>query len=59
MTPEQIRALYATYSPVSRLEPGPRDALLDAVTEIAARDFGGRVELHLVTAMYTARLGPA
>jgi SAM-dependent methyltransferase len=55
MTADQIRGLYGTFSPVSRLESGARNALLDAVAEIAARDFGGQVELHLVTAMYLAR----
>jgi SAM-dependent methyltransferase len=55
MTAEQIRALYATFSPIRRLDRAARDRLLDTVAGVAARDFGGRVELHLLTALYTAR----
>jgi hypothetical protein len=50
-----IEALYATYSPVRRLEPGPRRELLAAIAGIAEREFDGRVEIHVLTPMYTAR----
>ena len=50
-----IRGLYSTYSPISALEPDRREALLDAVHEIAETEFGGRVTLPLVTSLDTAR----
>jgi SAM-dependent methyltransferase len=59
MTAAETRALYATYSPVNRLDPGPREALLDAVAEVATRELDDRVELHVITAFYSARTKPA
>jgi SAM-dependent methyltransferase len=53
-----IRALYASFSPVLRLEPASRAAVLDAVGRIADDRFGGRVELGLETSLYTARRPP-
>jgi SAM-dependent methyltransferase len=50
-----IRNLYSTFSPLSALEPGRREQLLDAVERIAADEFGDRVERPLVTSLYTAR----
>jgi len=55
LDPAGVRALYATYSPVARLEPPARARLLDAVAEVAEREFGGRVERNMVTIAYTAR----
>jgi hypothetical protein len=55
LDPPAVRALYATYSPVARLQPDARARLLDAVAEVAARTFGGRVERNMVTIAYTAR----
>jgi SAM-dependent methyltransferase len=54
----RIRTLYATFSPILRLESATRAAILDAVAEVADRQFGGRVELPLLTSLYTARRPP-
>jgi SAM-dependent methyltransferase len=50
-----IRALFATFSPVARLEVERREALLDEIARVATDDFGGRVEKPIVTSLYTAR----
>lgn len=50
-----IRGLYSTFSPLSALEPERREELLDSVARVAETRFGGRVELPLVTSLYTAR----
>ncbi len=50
-----IRALYGTFSPIARLDDTRKNEILDAVAEIAERDFGGRVDRTLVTSLYTAR----
>jgi SAM-dependent methyltransferase len=50
-----IRALYGTFSPISRLDESRRTAILDGVERIAEQDFGGRVERRLLTVLYTAR----
>jgi SAM-dependent methyltransferase len=52
---EGIRGLYSTFSPLSALAPDRREVLLDSVARTAATRFGGRVELPLVTSLYTAR----
>lgn len=51
----QVRALYATYSQFSVLDDAERNRILDGLFEIAARQFRGRVERNMVTAIYTAR----
>ena len=58
LDPGGVRALYATYSPVARLEPAARARLLDGVADVAERQFGGRVERNMVTIAYTARVPP-
>lgn len=55
LDPAQVRALYATYSQFTVLDDGERERLLDGLADIAARDFGGRVERNMITAIYTAR----
>jgi hypothetical protein len=40
---------------VRRLPPDEAQRLLDAITTIAAQEFGGVVERPFVTAIYTAR----
>lgn len=50
-----IRALFASFSPIIRLDDATRAALLDTVQAVAERDFGGSVELPVVTSLYTAR----
>lgn len=51
----QMRALYATYSQFSVLAPDARERLLDGLAEIAEREFGGRVERNMCTALYIAQ----
>ncbi len=50
-----IRALYATFSPIARLEDQRREAILDSVGRVAQLEFGGRVRRPLLTTLYTAR----
>jgi SAM-dependent methyltransferase len=50
-----IRALFATFSPIARLDAPERDAILDEVARVAADEFGGRVEKPVLTSLYTAR----
>lgn len=52
-----IRGLYSTFSPIRSLDSQRREALLDEVARVAEREFGGRVERTLTTALYTARKG--
>jgi SAM-dependent methyltransferase len=51
----RLRALYSTFSPIRRLAKERREAILDEIALIAARDFGGHVSRRLLTSMYTAR----
>jgi hypothetical protein len=51
----RLRALYATYSPIQALPPDKRARLLEGVTAIADRDFGGKVERQFSTVLYMAR----
>jgi SAM-dependent methyltransferase len=55
LDPAQVRALYATYSQFSVLEEAERNRLLDGLFEIAAQEFGGRVERNMSTPIYTCR----
>jgi SAM-dependent methyltransferase len=55
LDPAQVQALYATYSHIAILPEDERRRVLDGLMEIAARDFGGRVERNMITALYTAR----
>lgn len=55
LDPPGVRALYATYSPVTRLDPNARARLLDAIAEVAERQFAGHVDRNIVTIAYTAR----
>jgi SAM-dependent methyltransferase len=50
-----IRALFATFSPIARLEETQRNTILDEVARIAEDDFGGNVVKPAVTSLYTAR----
>jgi SAM-dependent methyltransferase len=51
----QTRALYATYSQFSVLDAAERERILDSLAGIAEREFAGRVERNMCTALYTAR----
>jgi SAM-dependent methyltransferase len=50
-----IRALYASFSPIARLDDDRRTRILDAVAAVAEQEFGGRVTRTLVTSLYTAQ----
>lgn len=49
------RHLYASFSPIRRLDPARREPLLDEVQRIAEQDFGGRVERTVTTSIFVAR----
>jgi SAM-dependent methyltransferase len=51
----RIRDLYSTFSPIARLPEAEREALLDAVADVAATHFGGVVDRPILTPLYTAR----
>jgi SAM-dependent methyltransferase len=51
----RIRDLYSTFSPIARLPDAERETLLDAVADVAEREFGGVVERPILTPLYTAR----
>lgn len=55
---QQVGALYATFSSISRLPMDHRRAILDQLMVIAERDFGGRVARNMVTPTYVARRKP-
>jgi hypothetical protein len=55
LDPVQVRALYATFSQFAPLDDMERNRILDALAEIAATKFNGRVERNMVTALYAAR----
>lgn len=50
-----IRALFATFSPIARLDEPRRGAILDEVEPIALEEFEGRVVKPILTSLYTAR----
>jgi SAM-dependent methyltransferase len=50
-----IRALYASFSPIIRLDDIERERILDRLEAVAEHDFGGRVERGLRTSLYVAR----
>lgn len=52
---EQIRALYSTFSAVTRLDPVAREQMIEAVQQVAQREFDDHVELSMLTSVYTAR----
>jgi SAM-dependent methyltransferase len=49
-----VRALYGTYSEINARTADERERVLDALVEIAERQFGGRVERNMLTALHTA-----
>jgi SAM-dependent methyltransferase len=55
LSTDEVVALYATFSPVSRLAPAARERFLDALRQIADTHFSGRVERPMLTPIYTAR----
>ncbi len=55
LSPDEVRALYASFSNVMVREESERRRVLDGLVDIATREFGGRVERNMVSAIYTAR----
>ena len=51
----RIQRLYATFSAIARLERDDRNKLLDDLGEIAEKQFGGEVEIQIMTPIYTAQ----
>jgi len=50
-----IRGLFATFSPIARLEPSRRDEILDGIARIAREDFDDYVVKPVLTRLYTAQ----
>jgi hypothetical protein len=55
LTPSQARALYASMATVIRRPAEERRSLLDEVELLATNSFGGTVERHFLTALYTGQ----
>jgi SAM-dependent methyltransferase len=55
---EQVGALYATFSSISRLPEEQRTTILHQLMEVADRHFGGVVERNMVSPVYVARRKP-
>ena len=53
-TPEEARALFASFSPWLALPPDRRSEVLDALEELARGPFNGVVERPYLTAIYVA-----
>jgi SAM-dependent methyltransferase len=50
-----IRELFASFSPIIVLDEAERTRVLDAIEQVAAGEFGGRVERPMRTVLFTAR----
>jgi SAM-dependent methyltransferase len=53
--PDQVVALYSTYSNIVAYPPDERRQVLAELRRIAADEFGGRVVRNMITILYTAR----
>ena len=53
--PDQVVALYSTYSNIVAYPPDERRHVLAELRRIAADEFGGRVVRNMITILYTAR----
>jgi hypothetical protein len=51
----RVTQLYATFSPISRLDFEQRTRLLEDIRQVAEKQFGGKVELNITTPIYTAQ----
>jgi SAM-dependent methyltransferase len=56
--PDQVVALYSTYSNIAAYPPDERRQVLAELHRIAADEFGGRVVRNMITILYTARRRP-
>jgi SAM-dependent methyltransferase len=54
-SPTQVRALYSTFPNVSGLPEPRRSEVLDALADVAEKEFGGLVERTFYTSIYVAR----
>ncbi len=52
----RMTKLYRTFSPISRLAAGDQQRLLDSLAQIAEKQFGGEVDIHISTPIYTAQI---
>ena len=57
LTAERVRAFYASFSPVLRLQGAERSAWLDRIGAIVDHEFGGAVDHEVLTSLYTCRAG--
>ena len=55
LDPDQVVALYSTYSNVVAYPPDERRHVLGELCRIAREEFGGRVVRNMITILYTAR----
>jgi ribosomal protein S18 acetylase RimI-like enzyme len=55
LDPDQVRALYATFSHIAVLAEGERERILDGLRDIAAANFDGRVVRNMLTPIYICR----
>lgn len=53
--PEELRALFATFSPWLALPPDRRQVALDGLEQLAFNDFGGVVERPYLTSVYVTQ----
>jgi hypothetical protein len=53
--PDQVVALYSTYSNITAYPPDERRQVLAELRRIASDEFGGRVIRNMITILYTAR----
>ena len=51
----RARALFGTFSPILALDPGERERILGEIGAVVDEQFGGLVERHCVTVLYTAQ----
>lgn len=55
LTARQTRNLYASLAALLRLPADDREVLLDRIEDTVLNDYGGLLERHVPTAVYTAK----
>ncbi len=58
MTAAEMRALYATFSMIRRMEPDVRQSSLDAIEAVGEREFGGAFDRRFRIPLFIARKAP-